>query len=91
MSGTSPLHKIITVPVLSRPLLPARPAICMYSPGSNSRNFVPSCFRIESKTTVLAGMFTPIAKVSVAKRSCKTKQKIQKSHMFKCLLIIIID
>lgn len=32
---------------------------------------MPSCFLMLSNTTVLAGMFTPIAKVSVAKSTCK--------------------
>ncbi len=40
-------------------------------PGSKSLKFVPSCFLIESNTTVLAGMFTPIANVSVANSTCK--------------------
>ena len=33
----------------------------MYSPGSRSRKLTPSCLRVESKTTVRAGMFTPMA------------------------------
>lgn len=36
------------------------------SPGSRFLNPVPSCFLMLSNTTVLAGMFTPIANVSVA-------------------------
>ena len=68
VSGTSPLHRMMTVPVVSMPRRPARPAIWMYSPASKLRWHVPSCFRTVSKTTVRAGMFTPIAKVSVANR-----------------------
>ena len=66
--GTFALQSRITVPVGSSPLRPARPAIWMYSPVKRSRKTVPSCFLIESKTTVLAGMLTPIANVSVANR-----------------------
>lgn len=113
ISWTPALHRMMTVPVASRPLLPALPAIWMYSPerivekhkrdikillfsstaihplrwksiinvapdkrdgaetesskpGSRFLKPVPSCFRMLSNTTVLAGMFTPIANVSVA-------------------------
>ena len=68
VSGTSPLQRMMTVPVVSMPRRPARPAIWMYSPASRLRMHVPSCFRTLSNTTVRAGMFTPIANVSVAKR-----------------------
>lgn len=51
------------------PLLPARPAIWIYSAGANILFSTPSNFDIVSKTTVLAGMFTPIANVSVANNS----------------------
>ena len=50
---------IMTVPVASRPRRPARPAICVISPGKRSRNDLPSCFLIPEKTTVLAGILTP--------------------------------
>ena len=56
------------MPVVSMPRRPARPAIWMYSPASRLRMHVPSCFRTLSNTTVRAGMFTPIANVSVANR-----------------------
>lgn len=69
--GTFALQSRITVPVGSSPLRPARPAIWMYSPDKRSRKAVPSCFLIESNTTVLAGMLTPIANVSVANRIWK--------------------
>lgn len=69
ISGTRPLQSRMTVPVGSRPLRPARPAICTYSPGSRSRKVEPSCFRMESNTTVRAGIFTPMAKVSVANKT----------------------
>lgn len=107
ISWTPALHRMMTVPVASRPLLPARPAIWMYSPvrhrkrdvavsvciaikgnvvnrrakrankkrlepGSRFLKLVPSCFRMLSNTTVLAGMFTPMAKVSVANSTWRT-------------------
>lgn len=56
------------MPVVSMPRRPARPAIWIYSPASRLRMHVPSCFRTLSNTTVRAGMFTPIANVSVANR-----------------------
>jgi hypothetical protein len=40
-----------------------------HSPARRSRNPVPSCLRIVSNTTQRAGMFTPIAKVSVANKT----------------------
>ena len=40
-----------------------------YIPVCRSLILTPSCFLVESNTTVLAGMFTPIANVSVANRS----------------------
>eukprot|EP00968_Pinguiococcus_pyrenoidosus_P004398 scaffold298_cov247-Pinguiococcus_pyrenoidosus.AAC.24 len=55
-----------TFPTESRPRRPARPAIWVYSPGKRSRKLRPSCFLVPLKTTVRAGMFTPMAKVSVA-------------------------
>lgn len=50
-SGISSRHITITVPMLSSPLLPARPAIWIYSPGSNFRCSFPSNFLKESNTT----------------------------------------
>lgn len=50
-SGISSRHIMITVPMLSSPLLPARPAIWIYSPGSNFRCSFPSNFLKESNTT----------------------------------------
>jgi hypothetical protein len=43
----------------------------MYSAGNSVLISQPSNFSMESNTTVRAGMLTPIAKVSVAKRSYK--------------------
>mmetsp|Transcript_16645 Transcript_16645/g.42686 ORF Transcript_16645/g.42686 Transcript_16645/m.42686 type:complete len:323 (-) Transcript_16645:661-1629(-) len=60
---------MMTVPVVSRPRRPARPAICVYSPGSSERKLLPSCLRVEWKTTVRVGALTPMAKVSVANRT----------------------
>mmetsp|Transcript_17924 Transcript_17924/g.29985 ORF Transcript_17924/g.29985 Transcript_17924/m.29985 type:complete len:201 (-) Transcript_17924:251-853(-) len=59
----------MTVPTVSFPRRPARPAICVYSPGSKSRNPFPSFLRYPLNTTARAGMFTPIANVSVARRT----------------------
>ena len=42
----------------------------IHVPGRRSLVFTPSCFLFESNTTVLAGIFTPMANVSVANRSC---------------------
>lgn len=59
-SGTSSLsHTMMTTPVASRPRRPARPDICVYSPGKSSRKPLPSCLRIPEKTTERAGMLTP--------------------------------
>ena len=41
----------------------------MEIPGSRFLKPVPSCFLILSNTTVLAGMLTPMANVSVANRT----------------------
>lgn len=76
ISGTRPLQSRMTVPVGSRPLRPARPAICTYSPGSRSRKVEPSCLRMESNTTVRAGMFTPMAKVSVANKTWDRERRV---------------
>jgi hypothetical protein len=56
---SSAAETIMTVPVASRPRRPARPAICVISPGKRSLNDLPSCFLIPEKTTVLAGILTP--------------------------------
>lgn len=45
-------------------------SLSAYIPGRRSLVFTPSCFLFESNTTVLAGIFTPMANVSVANRSC---------------------
>ena len=45
-------------------------SVSAYIPGRRSLVFTPSCFLVESNTTVLAGMFTPMANVSVANSSC---------------------
>ena len=52
------------------PLRPARPLIWMYSPGVIQRKVPPSYLRVWVKTTVRAGMLSPVEKVSVAKRAC---------------------
>lgn len=59
-SGHSSFATMMTVPVESRPRRPARPAICVYSPGLRSLKLRPSCFLMCEKTTHLAGMFTPL-------------------------------
>lgn len=82
LSGTTSLHKMRTVPVLSSPLLPARPAIWMYSAGFNVLVSQPSNFLMESNTTVRAGMLTPMAKVSVAKRSYKNTDSLFQEKFF---------
>lgn len=89
ISGTRPLQSRMTVPVGSRPLRPARPAICTYSPGSRSRKVEPSCFRMESNTTVRAGIFTPMAKVSVANKTWDGGREVQQRHpaLAKCTLL----
>ena len=91
ISGTSPLHKIMTIPVVSKPLRPALPAIWMYSPGSNVRLCVPSCFVILSNMTVRAGILTPMANVSVANRSWKRiQEKITRFLFWKCETYLIL-
>mmetsp|Transcript_78037 Transcript_78037/g.168747 ORF Transcript_78037/g.168747 Transcript_78037/m.168747 type:complete len:210 (-) Transcript_78037:133-762(-) len=60
---------MITVrPQSSLPLRPARPDIWMNSLPEMVRLMLPSNFSNSVKTTVLAGMLTPIAKVSVVNR-----------------------
>lgn len=66
---------MMTVPVVSNPLLPALPAICVYSPGKRFRKDVPSCFRMPEKTTHFAGILTPIANVSVANSTLTTPRE----------------
>mmetsp|Transcript_8517 Transcript_8517/g.31191 ORF Transcript_8517/g.31191 Transcript_8517/m.31191 type:complete len:387 (+) Transcript_8517:1060-2220(+) len=66
---------MITVPTGSNPRRPARPAICVYSPGSIPRNSLPSCFRKSWKHTDRAGAFTPIANVSVENRTFKSPRQ----------------
>ena len=66
--GMSSQQATMTVPNLSSPLLPALPAIWVYSPESRVLKLWPSCFLREWKTTDLAGALTPMAKVSVEKR-----------------------
>lgn len=66
--SSSPQLRTTTVPLTSRPRRPARPAICVYSPGVRSRCLSPSCLRMPLKRTHRAGMLTPMAKVSCARR-----------------------
>ena len=54
------------VPNGSFPRRPARPLICVYSPGAMTRSSTPSNFLNAVNTTHRAGMFSPIANVSVA-------------------------
>ena len=68
-SGTSFQQFKMTVPFTSKPRRPARPLICVYSPGNKNRKSFPSCFRILLKIAVRAGTLTPIANVSVANRT----------------------
>lgn len=51
-----------------------------YIPGVRSLFLVPSCFCIASNTTVRAGMFTPIANVSVANNSWKQYKRKRKIY-----------
>lgn len=43
-------------------------------PGKRSLVLTPSCFLVESNTTVLAGIFTPMANVSVANNNYREKR-----------------
>ena len=58
-------------PLSSLPLLPALPDIWMYSPLASTRCSSPSHFCKAVKSTVRAGMLSPIANVSVANRTCR--------------------
>src|ERR1044071_3072379 len=44
LGNVSSLGSMITMPLSSKPRLPARPAICVYSPVLNERLVFPSCF-----------------------------------------------
>ena len=57
-------------PRSSLPRRPARPLIWMYSPELIQRKPPPSNLRALVNTTVLAGMFSPVEKVSVANKAC---------------------
>jgi len=57
-------------PRSSLPRRPARPLIWMYSPLATQRCCSPSHLRIAVNTTVLAGMLSPVEKVSVANSAC---------------------
>ena len=59
----------MTIPRSSRPRRPARPDIWMYSPLDTHLMSFPSNFWALVKTTVRAGMFKPMAKVSVANKA----------------------
>ena len=69
LSSTIRMH----IPRASIPRRPARPLICMYSPLDIHLNLSPSNLRTFVNTTVLAGMFNPILKVSVANKHWKKK------------------
>lgn len=75
-SGSSPPATTTTVPVVSKPRRPARPAICVYSPGKMSLKERPSCFRMLENTTHLAGMLTPCNHLF-----CQTSQKHRRSPL----------
>ena len=81
--SSSPQHMTTTTPRVSSPRRPARPAICVYSPGSRLRKLVPSCLRKPLKTTARAGKDTPMAKVSVVKSSLmRPRAKSISTHSF---------
>eukprot|EP01018_Ginkgo_biloba_P007609 Gb_17038 [translate_table: standard] len=65
----------MTIPTLSSPRRLARRDICVYSPGSNCLNDLPSNFLTMWKATVLAGAFTPIANVSVENNTLMTPRQ----------------
>eukprot|EP00962_Isochrysis_galbana_P040544 scaffold14707_cov129-Isochrysis_galbana.AAC.13 len=65
-SSSSDTSKM-TIPRESIPRRPARPDIWMYSAAEGSRKVSPSHLRSDENTTARAGMFSPSAKVSVAK------------------------
>ena len=60
----------MVAPRSSRPRRPARPLIWMYSPEDTQRKPPPSNLRALVKTTVFAGMLSPVEKVSVANNTC---------------------
>lgn len=66
-SSTIRMH----IPRLSIPRRPARPLICIYSPLEIHLNLSPSNLRTFVNTTVLAGIFKPMLKVSVANKHCR--------------------
>ena len=59
----------ITCPILSKPLLPARPAICVYSCGNRLRIPLPEYLFNAVNITVFVGILIPTANVSVANNS----------------------
>ena len=60
-------HWITALPSISIPRRPARPVNCVYSPGVIGTWDSPLYLISFSKTTVLAGILIPSARVSVAK------------------------
>ena len=72
-----------TLPCVSKPRRPARPAICLKSRTERRPTFVPSNFASFVKSTVRIGMFTPTPSVSVPQTtwrspfcaSCSTRRR----------------
>ena len=60
-------QRIRALPSISIPRLPALPVSWVYSPGETLTWLSPFHFTSFSKTTLLAGILIPRAKVSVAK------------------------
>ena len=59
MQAVAGMARTLHLPLSSRPLLPALPLICIYSPDVTQRNAPPSNLRTLVNTTVLAGMLRP--------------------------------
>lgn len=83
-SGISSRHIMITVPMLSSPLLPARPAIWIYSPGSNFRCSFPSNFLKESNTTCWVNKNALRASYAILSLKAWEKQ-VQPKHSYSSL------
>ena len=79
------------LPLSSRPRRPARPLIWMYSPEDTQRKPPPSNLRALVKTTVLAGMFRPVEKVSVAKSTCSSSKRSPSSGVLALTLQGVLE
>ena len=72
------------------PRRPARPLIWMYSPEVSQRKPPPSNLRAFVNTTVFAGMFRPVEKVSVANSTWTSHTAVKRqSHMLTDVLNIL--